>query len=186
MTIRSKMMSKMNLMQTMSMAKPMAPLLSGPLASVLGPILPMLDPIIARSIKMMDVNIDIEFKQDKDLIKPLLTVAGLFINHYNSVYKSEKNGKKMIWVNMPTPNEIPYALGIIACSTEVFGVLESATGVATKTFEGTESFGISRDGCSFDSHLIGACDLGKIPPGDAFTSFMAAGCDSQGEAAHRS
>jgi len=187
----SRLVTQRDLMRIVSMGKPLARVIESgaylikPMLgiSLVKPIVNnIVSPLVNRSIKTMGINLDIDLKREQDMIIPLATMAKLLINHYHTIYNSGKNGRHVAWVNMPTPVELHYAMDVIPCSTEVFAVLESITGMATRTFEGTESYGISRDGCSFDSHLSGAFQVNKLPPGGAFTSFMAPGCDSQGKA----
>lgn len=187
----SRIVTNRDLMHVMSMGKPLSGVLE-PGAYLLKPMMGLslvrpivnniVSPIVNRSIKTMGINLDIDLKREQDMLIPLAIMAKLVINHYHNIYNSGTNGSQVAWVNMPSPIELYYAMGITPCSTEVFAVLESITGMATRTFEGTEGYGISRDGCSFDSHLSGAFQVKKLPKGDAFTSFMATGCDSQGKA----
>ena len=140
-------MSRMDLMRnvsvkTIGMGKPLVPILE-PMASISKPLLPVLDSPIARSMKATGINIEPELKRDKDLIKPLAKMAGLFINFCNSVSNAQKQKRKVAWINLPTPVEILYALGIIPFPTEAFAVIKSALGVATDGFERAESHGIS-------------------------------------------
>ncbi|NVM00791.1 MAG: 2-hydroxyacyl-CoA dehydratase [Candidatus Helarchaeota archaeon] len=108
-------------------------------------------------------------------------VINFFIDHFYSSFNANKNGNMLAWVNLPAPTEIFYAFDIIPFAPELMASLSSTLGIAVKDFEMAESYGISRDACSFDSHLIGSCLLNTSPEADMLVSTTGTGCDAQGK-----
>ncbi len=108
-------------------------------------------------------------------------VINFFIDHFYSSFNAKKNGNLLAWVNLPAPTEIFYAFDIIPFGPELMASLSSTLGFAIKDFEMAESYGISRDSCSFDSHLIGSSLLNSSPQADMLVSTTGTGCDAQGK-----
>lgn len=116
---------------------------------------------------------DKDLKSNNDLIR-------LTLDYFSTSFKAKEKKKTLAWVNLPAPTEIFYALDIIPFSPEQLAT-SSSFGFGVENFEIAESHGISRDACSFDSHLIGSCLSNSSPQADMMVSTSGAGCDAQGK-----
>lgn len=135
---------------------------------------PLLESVLLTNMTLELFGFDKELKSNEKLAKSMA-------RYLNSCFNAKQEQKKLAWSHSQPLGEILSAFEILSFSPPVFATICAGNGIGTRALERAESYGFSRDSCSFNRHPVGAYLLKDIPIPDILISNMPFSCAAEGK-----